>query len=213
MKRIGTGSSSGWKDDPTVPTGWKTKKGYKTTHLLDPYGNSFASRRKALQNLIKSGANSELVESIRSSLLHDGWTPGGDELPPNWYSRVSSLHAYHFISSDGELLPSKELAIKYLMSSSDNSSYYKSLIGKFSRSDIASMRLAVGLSNMKSGKSAAGWREDDPTVPAGWKSKKFAGKATLLLDPYGTRFSSRRKALQHLIKSGADSEFKKFLGA
>ena len=158
--------------------------------------------------------------SLRSSLVHDGWTPGGDELPPNWFSRVSSTHIYLFISSDGELLQSKGLAIKHLMRSSDSSSYNKSLIENYRRPDITSLRPqqrhgVVGVSNMKPMKREPvrilnpddSWLPGDETLPKGWKFKEIKvgnnKPYNMLLSARGYKFRSIRMALSFLISNNS----------
>jgi len=50
------------------------------------------------------------------------------------------------------------------------------------------------------------WKEDDDTVPKGWKSRKMEGRdVTMLLTPAGVVYWSRRAALKDILRSGGSA--------
>ena len=183
-----------WMESETLPQGWKKKKTRKMAFVkelfLSPGEYIFCSRREALKSLVENNAAFEEIDYMRLSLKHEGWKDSAN-LPEGWKFRRTKLQTY-FCTDKGILLKSCDEAFKHIKS--EHEAMTEQFLSAF---------------KIQSSKDAArgGWMTSD-TVPIGWKVRKAEGKKAKMffLSPQGIQFSSKVKALQHLIREKYDEE-------
>ena len=107
---------------PSVPIGWQVRDmsldSSLTWSVLAPNGRVFPGKRQALAHMIKQGFPEEDITVMRNGLAYDGWLTH-DHLPKNWFykkleNKETKIKTIKFISSEGNLFKSRELAIKHL---------------------------------------------------------------------------------------------------
>jgi len=174
------------------------------TSLEDSYSKSTITGH--LRWLVESNAEEEKIKKARMDLMECGWQVN-EYLPKDWLHKTRpNHHNINVLAAEGFKFPSFRAAIEFMRSNSN-----------YTESDILRFRLfpngkhSSKLENRFAGKEVApddpSWKNDDPTVPQGWKSRKMEGKdVTMLQTPSGVVYWSRRAALKDLLKNGASSE-------
>merc|ERR1711952_28354 len=66
-----------WREDPTLPAGWKIREvesqGQLVEQILSPEAKIFPTIRLALKHLLETGKLGEEVELMRNKLVAEGW--------------------------------------------------------------------------------------------------------------------------------------------
>merc|ERR1719319_460676 len=110
-----------WREDTTVPAGWRSRVGGKRSFFISPEGQQFPSRVAILQHLIRE-EEEELVEEVRRQVVeHEGWQESR-HLPAGWiysHSRKEAGNSRGFttvklLSAEGQLLDSYVTAKAYM---------------------------------------------------------------------------------------------------
>ena len=98
------------KSDPTVPSGWCTKKcsmGKQVlVRVMSPEGIIFNGRRMALKFMIENQYPLDQIEEMRGTLKHDNWV-SDSALPDKWLCKKKKSGGYCFINQNGILLENK----------------------------------------------------------------------------------------------------------
>jgi len=189
-----------WAEDPTVPSGWKTRTvdgKMNKKFFLAPDGSSFACRRSGLQHMIKEKFLEKEVNIMREMLVHEGWETD-EALPFNWKIRKSEGTTngitdvdYWFLSPEGHLFRSTKSAVEFM---TENPLY--------NDADIIKITTKLEAERKVVRQQKYDWIEGDETVPPNWKVRVIEGKTrkTFFLSEDGNQFACRRSALQHMIK-------------
>ena len=185
------------EDDNSVPAGWKTRFGGKKQFFLSPDGQMFPCRRKALEQLIKEGAEYEEVEEMRSLCIRFEGFETSPLLPTGWIHRPRATQhgSVQILSVEGVLYQSFITAKEFM---EENSNY--------GLEDTKNLDKLVELSGNAFRQTVGQWQEDI-TLPEGWKSRISEGKMKsekqFFLSPAGEQFACRRLALKSMVEGGA----------
>ena len=197
LDKYGGGGGSA-KKVSTLPTGWKLTTEDGASKIAAPDGNIFESRVQAIAHMIVNGFEKSEIDEMRKHLKHEGWEDM-NLLPEDWkIYKVESDSDMIFLSHSAEIFDSIEAAMEEIVSNQI-----------YTQADIVNIRSLHETQNkairQNSGKYE--WIENDPTVPAGWKTRTVEGKLKrkFYLAPDGNIFACRRSGLQHLIKDNAAS--------
>ena len=182
-----------WKDDITVPSGWKVgynQEGKQTILCRD--GTKFSSRRDALRYLVSKGFPEKEVDILRSHLKVEGWE-GHEKLPQNWKMKIRSDKTHQMrkflMNSKGIMFNTIAGAVRFMEQDKT-----------FTDQEIAavqSISANIHEDNSTRYDKTIDWKEDD-TVPSGWKVGYSQGKQRVLCHN-GATFPSRREALKYMI--------------
>ena len=185
------------EDDDSVPAGWKTRFGGKKQFFLSPDGQMFPCRRKALELLIKEGAEEEEVEEMKSLCIKYEGFETSPLLPAGWIHRPRATQhgTIQILSVEGILYQSYITAKEFMEGNS-----------KYGVKDGKNLDKLVELSGNAFRQAVGQWQEDI-TLPEGWKSRISEGKMRsekqFFLSPAGEQFTSRRLALKSMVEGGA----------
>ena len=191
--------------NPTVPSGWKVRivEGKTTkTFFLSEDGNQFACRRSALQHMIKEGAQQELVEQMRTCLIHEGWDDD-THLPTGWKVRKSEGSTngqfdvnYYYLSSDGTMFHSTRAVINYM----------KKRPTEYTEKQQQQVKTRLQNETKKNRPQKYDWQEEEK-LPVGWKYRtiiKGGIRTDFILTAEGGQHQSRRAAIENMIKENFD---------
>merc|ERR1719186_1077969 len=87
----------GFKDDKTVPPGWKIGHGKGILIILSPAKERYISRLDALKHHIKCEAPGKEIWILRSYLQFEGWMEN-EHLPQGWLYRIMDSGELCFLS-------------------------------------------------------------------------------------------------------------------
>ena len=194
----------GWGRVNSLPAGWTLKKSQtKVTglenvcYVRDPNGKTFQGRRAALKFMIKSGADVDEIEIMRSMLDYEGWQihpllPEGWRLKSEKKNETSSLL---FLTPQVDLLRGIGQAEADMLAHDS-----------YSEGDLDNLRALQAEHSRAMRETSFEWKDND-RLPAGWKERRTeSGKVFLLAANSETQFLSKRLALQHLIQQGRPEE-------
>ena len=185
------------EEDDSVPAGWKTRFGGKKQFFLSPDGQMFPCRRKALELLIKEGAEEEEVEEMKSFCIKYEGFEASHLLPAGWIHRPRATQhgTIQILSVEGVLYQSFITAKEFMEGNS-----------KYGVEDAKNLDKLVELSGNAFRQAVGQWQEDI-TLPEGWKSRisdgKMRSEKQFFLSPAGEQFSCRRLALKSMVEGGA----------
>eukprot|EP00092_Neocalanus_flemingeri_P037514 GFUD01040848.1.p1 GENE.GFUD01040848.1~~GFUD01040848.1.p1 ORF type:complete len:1678 (+),score=428.68 GFUD01040848.1:552-5036(+) len=164
-----------------------------------------SSKTGSLRWLVESEAEEEQINKARMELMKNGWK-SNQYLPENWLHK-DKAGGLNVLSAEGLKFPSYKAAIQFMKT---NTNYTESAIEQFRLFPNGKPSSKIANRCVDQPKIAVNdpsWKEDDETVPKGWKSRKMEGKdVTMLQTPEGVVYWSRRAALKDLLKNGASTE-------
>ena len=133
-----------WQDDPTLPTGWKTRQHFREgqgnkcdTYYMSPDGSQFRSKWKIVEYMENSGAYTpEDIEWVKSSIttpkpeslhrersdkLKREWKDDPLTVPDGWKVAKTTTSDNRakiaFMSPDKKIFHSRKAALQYMMQS------------------------------------------------------------------------------------------------
>ena len=220
MMRIGIGvkRSRGQGEfvlgDTSLPPGWKVRLGAGGRETFRcPRGVFHPSRTAVLETLEREGAPKNQVELVRASLGparkrrkrrvgEDDWVERDPSLPVNWKIRLvdcSDGHAVTFLQTpQGVKLKGRRAGLAHVLKNP----------GLFSQDDADLMRDSLNIVS----KVTEAWEDNDPSLPPGWRIKRYKSKTETkrvhceFLSPGMRVFRSRRAVADHLKEQGAPKE-------
>ena len=220
MMRIGIGvkRSRGQGEfvlgDTSLPPGWKVRLGAGGRETFRcPRGVFHPSRTAVLETLEREGAPKNQLELVRQSLGparkrrkrrvgEDDWVAGDPSLPSNWKIRLvdcSDGHAVTFLQTpQGVKLKGRRAGLAHVLKNP----------GLFSQEDVELMRDSLNIVS----KVTEAWEDNDPSLPPGWRIKRYKSKTETkrvhceFLSPGMRVFRSRRAVADHLKEQGAPEE-------
>merc|ERR1719266_1328538 len=220
MMRIGIGvkRSRGQGEfvlgDTSLPPGWKVRQGAGGRETFRcPRGVFHPSRTAVLETLEREGAPKNQLELVRQSLGparkrrkrrvgEDDWVERDPSLPANWKIRLvdcSDGHAVTFLQTpQGVKLKGRRAGLAHVLKNP----------GLFSQEDADLMRDSLNIVS----KVTEAWEDNDPSLPPGWRIKRYKSKTETkrvhceFLSPGMRVFRSRRAVADHLKEQGAPKE-------
>ena len=181
---------TGWKENETLPEGWKIMITRTQKHFLAPDGLRIAGRRASLQHMIKGSFSKEDVNIMRKSMSEDGWKESV-YLPKDWIYRDtarSSASGVLVLSAEGVVFDSY-LNVREFMESSES----------FDDNDINNIKKLCDEAAKLRRKNGQDWVETD-SLPMGWKMRSGKASKKFFLAPSGEQFSGRKAALLHMFQ-------------
>jgi len=200
--------------DPSVPPGWKIRiNAQMKESFRSPTGVFFHSRQTVLDQIIKEGYPQVYIDKVRSKIpigrkkrrkkntADVKWIENDPTVPANWKMRIVTCSDGHavtfFLTPEGLTIKGRKAALQHMTKTglydSKDTELMKSHLNVLSRvSDI--------------------WVPGDPTLPAGWKIKKYKSKAETnrvhceYLSPQNHVFRSRKAVIEHMRKVGTYTE-------
>ena len=194
------------EDDPTVPTGWKTRTvdgKVRKKFYLSPDSSVFACRRSCLQHMIKENFSEPEIEEMREMLSHEGWSKV-DFLPEKWLIRKSEGSTNGIYDVDFWILNNKAVVFRSTKAATE----FMAASEEYTQEDIDKIISNLETERKKARQLKYDWLDGDETVPAGWKVRFVEGKTrkTFFLSEDGCQFACRRSGLQHMINENAPAE-------
>ena len=197
-----------WLEDEYLPSGWKMRSGdgiKEREFFLAPNLTQFTSRRSAYQHMIQEGYSEEDLGRMRQSMV-DSVTPGmswevSRYLPADWLYRETSssgfegknIHAsVHILTVEGQLFKSYKTAQDFM---EDPSTKYRT-------EDVENLKALI-ISKCDMRRTVLNDWKPSNTLPEGWMLRTGTGKEerTFVLSPDKQQYSSRKNALQHMLKN------------
>ena len=192
----------------SLPENWSARNvrvgfGSVIKHFIDPSGKRHVSRIDAIRALSKLGDRQEDVFILRSGLLADGWITH-PFLPDGWYAKPvcnpvqGSNNRLRFLTDKNEWFVGIKKAVKLL----NNSQEYTGL-------DLENLHAFYGMFSSFKRESDETWMAGDEYLPEGWRYKIIHGPNgdyARVLSPNGDFFSSKSKALAHMVQNKYDEE-------
>jgi len=182
------------EDDSTIPGGWKSRVvgGGSRVFFLSPDNQQFGNRLTIVKHMEETGNySSEEKDKVRMSLELEGWLED-PALPNGWrYKKKGqggkSTDTIAIVRTSGEVVEGTTAAWR--------------LVTEGGMPEEDSITLRVFLETLAASQRAEKyeWVEGDATVPEGWKTR-MAQQKMFMLSPDGQMFSSRRAALQHMVR-------------
>ena len=220
MMRVGIGQkrSRGQGEfvlgDTSLPPGWKVRSGAGGRETFRcPRGVFHPSRTAVLETLEKEGAPQSHLDLVKASLGgarkrrkkrvgDDDWMLGDPSLPSGWKIRLvdcSDGHAVTFLQTpQGVKLKGRRAGLAHCLKNP----------GLFSQEDVELMRDSLNIVS----KVTEAWEDNDPSLPPGWRIKRYKSKTENkrvhceFLSPSMRVFRSRRAVADHLKEQGAPQE-------
>ena len=220
MMRIGIGvkRSRGQGEfvlgDTSLPPGWKVRQGAGGRETFRcPRGVFHPSRTAVLETLEREGAPRNHLELVKASLGSarkrrkrrvgdDDWVEGDPSLPRGWKIRLvdcSDGHAVTFLQTpQGVKLKGRRAGLAHVLKNP----------GLFGQEDVELMRDSLNIVS----KVTEAWEDNDPSLPPGWRIKRYKSKTETkrvhceFLSPGMRVFRSRRAVADHLKEQGAPKE-------
>merc|ERR1719400_604119 len=220
MMRVGLGQkrSRGQGEfvlgDTSLPPGWKVRSGAGGRETFRcPRGVFHPSRTAVLETLEKERAPQSHLDLVKASLGgarkrrkkrvgDDDWVLGDPSLPSGWKIRLvdcSDGHAVTFLQSpQGVKLKGRRAGLAHCLKNP----------GLFGQEDVELMRDSLNIVS----KVTEAWEDNDPSLPPGWRIKRYKSKTETkrvhceFLSPGMRVFRSRRAVADHLKEQGAPKE-------
>merc|ERR1719470_263508 len=166
------------------------------------------SKTGNLKWLVESGASEEEINKARMELMEVGWS-GNQYLPENWlHKQKVGAHSLNLVSAEGLKLITFKAAISFMRTSDKYTEHHIEQLRLFPDGKPSSKMVSKVGPHSQSNISPddPSWKEDDDTVPKGWKSRKVEGRdVTMLLTPAGVVYWSRRAALKDILRTGGSA--------
>ena len=192
----------------SLPKNWSARNvrvgfGSIIKHFVDPTGKRYVSRIDAIRALSKLGDRQEDVFTLRTGLQADGWI-SHPFLPDGWYAKPAckpvqgSSNCLRFLTDKNEWFVGIKKAVKLL----NNSEEYTGL-------DLDNLHAFYGMLSSFKRENDGTWLDGDEILPEGWRYKVAHGPNgdyAKVLSPNGDAFSSKSKALAHMVKNKFDEE-------
>ena len=167
-----------------LPPGWRVEG----EGLVSPGGRRFPTKVAAVQWMITNKAASEQIYQVWSGLGAEGWelaTATTSLLPGGWRVRwEGGVEDWYYLSRQCRVLQGTVRARAELAAS--GSEYDAEELARFDR----------WAAEVERGRPVVAWVVD-PSLPAGWT---ISTTGTILRDPRGARFPSRKDTIDHMIK-------------
>ena len=168
-----------------LPEGWKSRIVGIKQYVVSPDGEQYNSNRLALKEMVKRDVSEDDLARMRASMKE--WKTS-ELLPPKWmYKTIKNGQNYEFLSDTAKYIKSKIKALE--------------LITEFGEGAVESFKVFSDIASAKTREKAYDWKEDDKTIPEGWKSK-VGGSRSYFLSPEGQQFPSRLAILKFMIDEG-----------
>lgn len=200
--------------DPSIPPGWKIRiNAQNKESFRSPEGVFFHSRQTVLDHIIKEGYPQEYIDIVRSKIpvgrkkrrkknsSDIKWEENDPTVPENWKMRIVTCSDGHavtfFLTPEGVTIKGRKAALQHMIKS-----------GLYSSKDLDLMKSHLNVLSRVSDI----WIPGDPTLPAGWKIKKYKSKAETnrvhceYLSPQNHVFRSRKAVIEHMRKAGTYTE-------
>lgn len=194
-----------WKDDASLPLGWKaleksSSDGKNLTYFRSPEGATFPSRKAMVMAMaVETGKyTSEQMQLAEKGLEENAkWSNVDKTIPNGWKSRTIKCSGTNqvktfFLSPEGKQFQSRKAVYQHMVED-----------GGFSSSDLELVAKGFEKRGIK-------WVSNDPNVPHGWKTRTVEiqgpnGPMTknYFLAPNGKMFMSRKSALQHMVEDAS----------
>ena len=189
----------GWLQDPKLPTKWfyKALKNHSNQYI-DSEANYFQSKDAALRYHVKEkGENSETVKKLRDFInnlvpvyrsrngqgIDSKWRRNDPRVPKGWLIKERQnglVKNYHLLSPEERYFSGYRLALKFLIENNSPEEI------------IEDMRQCM--------KNDAWFPV--PSLANGWLYKKSNGYKHSFIDPLGSYYESRERALKMLVSQG-----------
>jgi len=200
--------------DPSVPPGWKIRVNAQMKESFrSPSGVFFHSRQTVLEHIIKEGYPEIYIETVRSKLpvgrkkrrkknsADVKWIESDPTVPANWKLRIVTCSDGHavtfFLTPEGLTIKGRKAALQHMTKT-----------GLYDSKDMELMKSHLNVLSRVSDI----WIPGDPTLPSGWKIKKYKSKAETnrvhceYLSPQNHVFRSRKAVIEHMRKVGTYTE-------
>jgi len=211
-----------WKaGEDDVPEDWKVREVLSTDKklrifFLSPGGLSFPCRQAAYDHMVKVGTYSPSDVMLMGTGLKEKvgrgsgtskdklFSLGDPSLPPGWKNRVNSQGRENFRSPSGQFFHTRQAIVDFMLAENfpqDQIDLVSSKIEKKSRSKSGSTSTTPNKQRPEKE-----WKENDPTVPVGWRMRQITTNEgltiTTFLTPEGVTIRGRKAALNHMVKTG-----------
>ena len=200
--------------DPSVPPGWKIRiNAQMKESFRSPAGVFFHSRQTVLDHIIKEGYPQIYIDKVRSNLpvgrkkrrkknsADVKWIENDPTVPANWKMRIVTCSDGHavtfFLTPEGLTIKGRKAALQHMTKT-----------GLYGSKDMELMKSHLNVLSRVSDI----WIPGDPTLPTGWKIKKYKSKAETnrvhceYLSPQNHVFRSRKAVIEHMRKVGTYTE-------
>jgi len=110
-------SSVQWKNDASLPTGWKLASGQEYESIKDVDGNIFDGRKDAIDHMIKEHYPPTDIFNLWNTLHLEGWVDDELHLPTGWKKKFHpSKKTYHYLSPMMEVVKTAEALLNIVKS-------------------------------------------------------------------------------------------------
>jgi len=167
-----------------LPKGWKLENlTEKLIRITAADGTQFLSRLQALEYMIESGEDQELIYALWSTLEEEDWRFGYKFVPIGWGVRepASANEEFLFLTRELEVLVNVEQALDYIENDDAYTGEDYKMLKKWN-------------DNFK----GVTWVEDED-LPKGWKKTEDDEEDEQFLGPLGTIINGRVALIGHLI--------------
>ena len=157
----------GWKDDPSLPSGWMAKRTKRHAYFLSEGGKFLNSGREAEEYIqtgktlpLKLKAQKDDHESMQNNLLPEGWIRN-EFLPEGWmHKKPKSNFAYIWVKSREMTFKSTKQVVNFLNRSDE---YSNQDVERFSMFPDGILKTYAKIDGRE-------WVKND-FLPEGWKFK------------------------------------------
>ena len=176
--------------------------------MMSPCNTFLAGRKAAIEFMESSGDYSQdELDIMKEELKGVLWTDDDPTVPEGWKSRLTNIRTkagvtemQWFLGPEGKMFRGRKSALKFM----ETMKYY-------SKDDLRNFK-SKPTTEKKFSKDYE-WKDDDPTVPAGWKSTTIQmnsfGKiveSNRYMAPDGRYCTNRLDALRYMVKEGIYTE-------
>ena len=96
-----------WKNDKSLPDGWKVASGPEFEVIKDNNGALFDGRKEAIDHMIKEHYSPSNIFSLWNTLHLEGWINDEDHLPTGWKRKFyPEKNTHHYLSPMMEVVKS-----------------------------------------------------------------------------------------------------------
>ena len=178
------------QDRAKLPEGWMRLDG-RVPFFIAPDGSQSMGSLQALRHMQDLAVPRHQIQLFLQGFVDQGWERDSS-LPTGWIAKVTKnghQKKMTFITREfrvitGEVQLRRELEGEHGLAEEE-------VLGLMMFLEI---RAAMARAELWD------WKEDEETLPAGWKTRTSGKTKVLFLSPDGQQFESRVRGLQHLIK-------------
>ena len=201
--------SEGWMENSNLPEDWMLKHTNKRTLYLTEKGKCFRTFIEAKEYLKSEMFSEDDIErfnsfdrsyssKVVSSAGNDEWTED-DDLPAGWQYKKKGTH-HILLSREGTVLRSLKKGVEFVK----QSDVYTEEDERKLRNFINKLGVCAGsIANFHLNRTR--WLED-ATAPKGWRIRLKRNGKQIFLSPCNKILSSRRRALEFMIKEDYPEE-------